>query len=168
MTPQPLHLLLRPGTTSSVGACSAGTWPPCRYPAPLPNRRIHNFSPRTPCLTGCSALHCPSPQLLAPHIPSRRLFGPSPPFHLLGVLFAQAQPQAVMVQRAFELVVVLGLVADVNIVSGCTCPGGLPDRLCRPLATPPPHGRDVHVYSDCTSPPTPADPRGCRWVSHPG
>ena len=34
--------------------------------------------------------------------------------------------------------------------------------LCRPLPSPAP-ARDVHVYSDCSSPPSPDDPRGCSW-----
>ena len=42
----------------------------------------------------------------------------------------------------------------------CSCPGQ--PELCRPLDKPLP-ARDVHVYSDCTSPPGAADPEGCDW-----
>jgi hypothetical protein len=42
----------------------------------------------------------------------------------------------------------------------CSCPGQ--PELCRPLDKPLP-AHDVHVYSDCTSPPGAADPEGCDW-----
>lgn len=44
--------------------------------------------------------------------------------------------------------------------AACSCPGQ--PQLCRPLDKPLPT-RDVHVYSDCTSPPGAADPNGCDW-----
>eukprot|EP01048_Picozoa_sp_COSAG05_P013893 COSAG05_NODE_1523_length_4641_cov_5.853589_4_plen_459_part_00 len=44
--------------------------------------------------------------------------------------------------------------------AACSCPGQ--PELCKPLDTPLPSS-DVHVYSDCTSPPAAADPDGCDW-----
>ena len=44
--------------------------------------------------------------------------------------------------------------------AACSCPGQ--PELCKPLDKPLPSS-DVHVYSDCTSPPGAADPDGCDW-----